>query len=205
MTSQQISIISTPTKHQEVSIGKEDLFIRVGRDLYENSGFKKFNTFYQDTIDFKHNLNLSLLPYYYALDSEDKETQNELLNQILFKVSDYQQKFSFDISCPILRNDVADYFRINKNSINDLDHLKNGDYVISKIQLSWEIHASNLEQYHKLVVKKYMDDMNSRVAKKTLWESISYWTGGDTESKLEYGTSIENQIRDSLYDIQAFD
>ena len=50
-------------------------------------------------------------------------------------------------------------------------------FVSLKIQLDWEIHSRNLDVYYNFIVHQQSKAIDSRLKKKTLWESIKYYAG----------------------------
>ena len=96
------------------------MFVEVAKDIYQNQGYEKLKTFYLDATSFKHELNVSLLPYYYSLQLEDTESQNNLLSEILIKVLNFQQSFNLDIRNPHLRRKVTEYFQTSKKNIKKI-------------------------------------------------------------------------------------
>ena len=186
-TTSNLSLVTKQSNCQVLSQGPDDLFVEVAKDIYQNQGYEKLKTFYLDATGFKHELNVSLLPYYYSLQLEDEESQNNLLSEILIKVMNFQQSFNLDIRNPHLRRKVTEYFQISKKNINGLDPQKNGDFCISKIQLDWEVHTRNLDVYYNYIVSKQSEAIDARMKKKGFIENIRYYLGYSSTNQSNLG------------------
>ena len=172
-----LSLVSQAQFNQDLSVGPDDLFVKVAKDLYQNMGYEEFKKFYLNATGFKNDLTLSLLPYYYSLQTGDRDEQISLLNEIFLKVIAFQNSFNWNIRNHLLQTEVTEYFQKKKRNINDLNPDKNGEFCISKIQLDWEIHSRNLDVYYDYIINQQTKAIDSRLKKKTLWESIRYYAG----------------------------
>ena len=146
-----------------------DIFVSFFKFLYSKYGFKKFNTFYNDSKNFKLDLDNILNDYYESLDENDEEHQKEILFQIVKLVDTYYISF-INYTNEYYSNAFREYFTEKKSNINDLDNMKNGDLVVSKVQVEWALRIRNLDKYYNYIVEE-----NSQIPISYIQKAINYF------------------------------
>ena len=109
-----LPLVSQTKCYQALSVGPDDLFVKVAKDLYQNKGYEEFKKFYLNATGFKNDLTLSLLPYYYSLQTGNSDEQISLLNEIFLKVIAFQNSFNWNITENLLQKEVSEYFQKKK-------------------------------------------------------------------------------------------
>lgn len=176
----EIQLFETPN---QILMFDNDIFISFSKFLYSNYGFKELDTFYNDSKKFKLDLDNILNDYYESLDENDEEHQKEILFQIVKLVDTYYISF-INHTNEYYSNVFREYFTEKKSNINDLDNMKNGDLVVSKVQAEWALRIRNLDKYYNYIVEE-----NSQIPISYIQKAINYFKDFKNFNSL---LSIEN-------------
>ena len=120
-------------------------------NLNQNHSFRLFNMFYMETNNFKTQFLKELKFYYKYLEFKMISKQEISLKKILTLVCEYQKKIIDLVPDSNFTEEFQIYFKEKKSNINDLDPTKNGNLVLSAIDVEWRIRTRNLDNYFNYV------------------------------------------------------